>query len=151
MEQYEARVADRCEVGKDAVLFEFSRQKMASEMRCLSLKPSYELLDTMLSFTPGFIANSITLSIIGLPSSGILEKTAGIPFKNSRLPFELKTIRRFAMRSKRRMMAYMNGLSEEQRAFAEKQYKSHRHETRQIFVKIALVVITYDHSNFLIR
>jgi hypothetical protein len=46
----------------------------------------------------------------------------------------LKTIRRFAMRSKRWMMAYMNGLSEEQRAYAEKQYKSHRREARQIFV-----------------
>ena len=47
---------------------------------------------------------------------------------------ELGTIRRFAVRSTRWMMAYMNGLSEEQRAFSEKQYKSHRRETRQIFV-----------------
>ena len=31
-------------------------------------------------------------------------------------------------------MAYMNGLSEEQRGFSEKQYKYHRRETRQIFV-----------------
>jgi hypothetical protein len=34
----------------------------------------------------------------------------------------LTTIRRFADRAKRWMLAYMNGLSEEQRAFAEKQY-----------------------------
>jgi hypothetical protein len=47
---------------------------------------------------------------------------------------ELKTIRRFAMRSKRWMMAYMNGLTEEQRAFAEKKYRSHRRETRKIVV-----------------
>jgi len=33
---------------------------------------------------------------------------------------KMKTIRLFAMRSRRRMMAYMNGLLEEQRAFAEK-------------------------------
>jgi hypothetical protein len=46
----------------------------------------------------------------------------------------LTTIRRFAMRSKRWMMAYINGLTEEQRAYAEKQYKSHRRETRRIFV-----------------
>ena len=107
----------------------------------------------ILSSTPSFIANSIALSIIGLPSIGILEKTVGIPFRNSDYRMdsvELKTIRRFAMRSKRRMMAYMNGLSEEQRAFSEKHYKSHRRETRQIFVSVTLVVITYDHSNFLI-
>jgi hypothetical protein len=47
---------------------------------------------------------------------------------------ELQTIRRFAMRSKRWAIEYMDGLSEEQRAFAEKQYKSHRRETRDIFV-----------------
>ena len=48
---------------------------------------SYELLDTMLSSTPSFIANSITLSIIGLPSNSILEQTVGIPFRNSKLLF----------------------------------------------------------------
>jgi len=52
---------------------------------------------------------------------------------------ELKTIRRFAMRSKWWMMAYMNGLSEEQRSYAEKQYKSHRRETRHIFVVVCVV------------
>jgi hypothetical protein len=33
---------------------------------------------------------------------------------------DIKTIRRFADRSKRWLMAYINGLSEEQRAYAEK-------------------------------
>jgi hypothetical protein len=46
----------------------------------------------------------------------------------------LKTIRHFAERSKRWMMAYINGLSAEQRAYAEKQYKSHRRVTRDVFV-----------------
>jgi len=32
------------------------------------------------------------------------------------------------------MMAYINGLSKEQREFEEKQYKSHRREYHQIFV-----------------
>ena len=60
---------------------------------------------------------------------------------------EVKTIWRFAMRSKRWIMAYMNGLSEEQREFAEKQYKSHRRETRSIFVSYAFII---HHSYFLI-
>ena len=47
---------------------------------------------------------------------------------------ELKTIRRFADRSKRWVMAYVNGLTKEQREYAEKQYKSHRRVTRDIFV-----------------
>jgi hypothetical protein len=47
---------------------------------------------------------------------------------------ELSTIRRFAMRSKRWMLAYINGLTEEQRTFAEKEYRSHRRETRRISV-----------------
>ena len=47
---------------------------------------------------------------------------------------DIKTIRRFADRSKRWLMAYINGLSAEQRAYAEKEYKSHRREYRQYFV-----------------
>jgi len=47
---------------------------------------------------------------------------------------DLKTIRRFAMQSKRWMVAYMNGLTEEQRNYAKKQYKLHSHETRKVFV-----------------
>ena len=46
----------------------------------------------------------------------------------------LRTIRRFAERSKRWTMAYINGLTEEQRIYAEKVYKSHRREYRQVFV-----------------
>lgn len=42
---------------------------------------------------------------------------------------DVKTIRRFAIRSKRWVFAYTGGLSDEPRAFAEKQYKSHRSET----------------------
>ena len=48
-------------------------------------------------------------------------------------------IRRFAMRSKRWMFAYMEGLTVEQRAYAE---KSHRRET-------VVFGITYCHSDFL--
>ena len=46
----------------------------------------------------------------------------------------LKTIRRFAERSKRWTMAYINGLTEEQRIYAEKAYKSHRRKYRQVFI-----------------
>ena len=46
----------------------------------------------------------------------------------------LKTIRRFADRSKRWLTAYTNELSKEQREVAEKQYKSRRREYCQAFV-----------------
>ena len=46
----------------------------------------------------------------------------------------LQTIRRFANRSKRWMMAYANRLIVEQREYAEKQYKSHRRAGRDAFV-----------------
>jgi len=46
----------------------------------------------------------------------------------------LKTICRFAMRSQHWMLAYINGLIEEQREIAEKQYKSHGRETRHVLV-----------------
>jgi len=47
---------------------------------------------------------------------------------------ELKTIRRFAARSKRWMMAYINGLTVGQREYAEKQCKPHRRADRYVFV-----------------
>ena len=74
--------------------------------------------------------SSIISNTIGQRRSDIRERTAGTHFKNLSLPYEvfvaldsvsLKTIRRFAMRSKRWMMAYINGLTEEQRKYAEKQ------------------------------
>jgi len=61
----------------------------------------------------------------------------------------LKTIRRFADRSKRWLMAYINWLSKDQREFAEKQYKSHRREYRQIFVYVDELDHSC-HSDFLI-
>jgi len=47
---------------------------------------------------------------------------------------DIKTIRQFGDRSKRCLMAYINGLTAELRAYAEKEYKSHRREYRQVFV-----------------
>jgi hypothetical protein len=47
---------------------------------------------------------------------------------------DIKTIRRFADRSKRWLMAYINDLSADQRTYAEKEYKSHKREYRQVFV-----------------
>ena len=44
----------------------------------------------------------------------------------------LKTIRRFADRSKR-LMSYINGLTDDQRNYAGKVYKSHRREYRRVF------------------
>jgi hypothetical protein len=45
---------------------------------------------------------------------------------------DIKTIRRFADRSKRWLMAYINGLSAEQPTYAEKEYKFHRREYRKV-------------------
>jgi hypothetical protein len=42
---------------------------------------------------------------------------------------DLRTIRRFAMRSKRWLLSYINGLTEGQRSFTEREYKSHRRLT----------------------
>ena len=52
---------------------------------------------------------------------------------------ELKTIRWFAARSKRWMIAYINGLTVGQREYAEKQY---RRADRDVFVWIELYVHT---------
>jgi len=46
-------------------------------------------------------------------------------------------------------MAYINWLSKDQREFAEKQYKSHRREYRQIFVYVDELDHSC-HSDFLI-
>ena len=44
----------------------------------------------------------------------------------------LMSIRRFAMRSKRWILAYMNGLTEEQRRYTEHVYRSHQRSGRMI-------------------
>jgi len=59
-----------------------------------------------------------------------LERTLYVAFDS----VGLRTIRRFADRSKRWMMAYINGLTAEQREYAEKLYKSHRQAGRDVFV-----------------
>ena len=46
----------------------------------------------------------------------------------------LQTIWGFAERSKVWMAAYIEGLTEEQRAYAEKQYKSHQRQFQQVLV-----------------
>ena len=81
MEQYEARVAGRCEVGKGCCALRIL--KAEDDFRNDVIRAAGH--DVILY--PSFIANSITLSIIGLPSNSILEQTVGIPFRNSRLPF----------------------------------------------------------------
>jgi len=59
-----------------------------------------------------------------------LERTLYVAFDS----VGLRTIRRFADRSKRWLMAYINGLTAEQREYAEKLYKSHRRAGRDVFV-----------------
>ncbi|RPB06531.1 hypothetical protein P167DRAFT_497490 [Morchella conica CCBAS932] len=46
----------------------------------------------------------------------------------------LKTIRRFANRSRRWVQAYADGLTKEQKVFADKQYRSHRREYKSSLV-----------------
>ena len=78
----------------------------------------------------GFGFDFISTSSAFLKSSSMLESPvlAGVD------SVSLKTIRRFAMRSKRSILAYINGLTEERREVAEKHYKSHRRETRYVLV-----------------
>ncbi len=141
MEQYEARTADRCERGKGCCALriieaEYDFQNEKSMLETVILEAGHEAI-----FYPKYHCelNYIEYYWAALKrytrehckySFPELEKTV-VEAMNS---VDIKTIRRFADRSKRWMMAYIRGLTEEQRAYAEKEYKSHRRECRQVFV-----------------
>jgi hypothetical protein len=141
MEQYQARVADRCEVGKDCCALRILEGQD-------DFKNEVSLLETVIRqagheviFYPKFHCelNYIEYYWAELKrytranckyTFAELEKTVMEAMDS----VDLKTIRRFAMRSKRWMLAYMNGLTEEERSFAEMTYQSHRRLTRKIFL-----------------
>jgi hypothetical protein len=141
LNQYEARTADRCEIGKGCCALRileaepdfFNEKSMLEEV---ITQAGHEVI-----FYPKFHCelNYIEYYWAALKrytrenckySFLELEKTVMAAMDS----IDVKTIRRFADRSKRWMMAYINGLSEEQRTYAEKQYKSHRREYREVFV-----------------
>ena len=141
MEQYEARIADRCEVGKGCCALRILEAEEDFRNEISLLETIIQAAGHEVIFYPKFHCelNYIEYYWAALKrytrdnclySFAELEPTVLRAMDS----IDLKTIRRFAMRSKRWMIAYMDGLSEEQRAFAEKQYKSHRRETRDIFV-----------------
>jgi len=141
IQEYEARTADCCETGKGCcalrileVQTDFQEEK--SMLETIIVEAGHEVI-----FYPKFHCelNYIEYYWAYLTryartncrySFSELEKTV-ISAMNS---VELKTIRRFADRSKRWVMAYINGLTMEQREFSEKQYKSHRRAMWDTFV-----------------
>src|SRR5258706_3170450 len=141
MEQYEARVADRCEVGKGCCALRILEAEDDFRNEVSLLETVIRAAGHDVIFYPKFHCelNYIEYYWAALKrytrehckySFPELEKTV----LEAMGSVDIKTIRRFADRSKRWLMAYINGLTEEQRAYAEKQYKSHRREDRKIFV-----------------
>ena len=141
LEEYQARIADRCEVGNNCCALRIleSQDDFKNEVSLLEIvvtQAGHEVI-----FYPKFHCE---LNYIEYYWAALKRFTRD----NCRYSFpeleptvlqamdsvDLRTIRRFAMRSKRWMLSYINGLTEEQRSFAEREYKSHRRLTRQIFV-----------------
>ena len=141
MEQYQARVADRCEAGKDCCALRIleAQDDFRGEVSLLEttiLQAGHEVI-----FYPKFHCelNYIEFYWAALKrytrdnckySFPELESTVREGMDN----VGLKSIRRFAMRSKRWMLAYMNGLTEEQRRYTGHVYQSHRRENGQVDV-----------------
>jgi hypothetical protein len=141
MEQYQARVADRCEAGKDCCALRIleAQDDFRGEVSLLEttiLQAGHEVI-----FYPKFHCelNYIEFYWAALKrytrdnckySFPELESTVREGMDN----VGLKSIRRFAMRSKRWMLAYMNGLTEEQRRYTGHVYRSHRRENGQVDV-----------------
>jgi hypothetical protein len=141
IEQYQARVADRCEAGKDCCALRIleAQDDFRGEVSLLEttvVQAGHEVI-----FYPKFHCelNYIEYYWAALKrytrdnckyNFSELESTV----RDGMDSVALKSIRRFAMRSKRWILAYMNGLTEEQRKYAEHVYRSHRRETRQVVV-----------------
>jgi hypothetical protein len=141
MEEYDTRVSDRCEAGKSCCALrtleaqqDFREEK--SMLEHIITAAGHEIIfypkfHCELNYIEYYWASLKKFTRENCKYSFVeLEKTV-LQAMDS---VSLKTIRRFADRSKRWMMAYINGLTEEQRSYAEKQYKSHRRATRDVFV-----------------
>jgi len=144
IEQYQARVADRCEIGKDCCALRILEDQTDFKKEVSLLETIVRQADHEVIFYPKFHCelNYIEYYWAALKrytrenckyTFSELERTVLEAMDSVEL-IQLKTIRRFAMRSKRWMLAYINGLTEEQRVYAEKVYQSHRRETRRVFV-----------------
>ena len=141
IEQYEARTADRCETGKGCCALrileaedDFYNEK--SLLETIILEAGHEVI-----FYPKFHCelNYIEYYWAALKhytrenckySFAELEKTVFAAMES----VDIRTIRRFADRSKRWLMLYMEGLDGKQREYAEKQYKSHRRTSGWVFI-----------------
>ena len=141
LEQYEARIADRCQLGKNCCALRILEDQDDFRNEISLLETIIQQSGHEVIFYPKFHCELNYIEYYW----AALKRYTRENCKYSFLELEqtvleamdsvsLKTIRRFAMRSKRWMWAYMNGLTEEQRNFAERAYVSHRRETRHIFV-----------------
>ena len=137
MEQYEARTADRCEQGKGCCDLRILEAESDFKNETLLLETVIQSVGHEIIFYPIFHCelNYIEYYWAALKrytrdnckySFAGLENIVYVTMES----VSLRAIRRFAERSKRWIMAYIEGLTEEQRAYAEKQYKSHRREYR---------------------
>jgi hypothetical protein len=135
MEQYQARVADRCEAWKDCCALRIleAQDDFRGEVSLL------ETIILQVIFYPKFHCelNYIEYYWAALKkhtrdnckySFSELEKTV----LEAMDTMSLVTIGRFAMRSNRWMLSYINGLTEKQRKYTEHVYRSHRRETRHL-------------------
>jgi len=137
MERYEARKADKCESGRgccalrilDAEL-DFRTEKSMFEH--VIVQAGHEVI-----FYPKFHCELNYIEYYWAAVKRYTRENCKYSFTELEKTVmeglntvDIKTIRRFADRSKRWLMAYIDGLSTEQRAYAEKEYKSHRREYR---------------------
>ncbi len=141
MEQYQNRVADRCQQGLDCCALRILEAQD-------DFKNEVSMLETVITqagheviFYPKFHCELNYIEYYWASLKRYTRDNCKYMFselentvREAMDSVELSTIRRFAMRSKRWMLAYINGLTEEQRTFAEKEYRSHRRETRRISV-----------------
>lgn len=140
LEEYQARVADRCEVGKNCCALRIleSQDDFKNEVSMLEIvitEAGHEVI-----FYPKFHCELNYIEYYWAALKRFTRDNCHYTFPEleptvmqAMDSVDLRTIRRFAMRSKRWLLSYMNGLTEEQRAFAEREYKSHRRLTRRIF------------------
>jgi hypothetical protein len=141
MEDYEARTAGRCEIGKDCC-----------HLRILEAQPDFleekSMLETVINaagheviFYPKFHCELNNIEYYWGTVKRYTRANCQYSFPElEKISFvaidsvKLKTIRLFAARRKRWVIAYINGLTVEQREYAERQYKSHRRADRYVFV-----------------
>jgi IS5 family transposase len=141
MEQYQTRVADRCEIGQNCCALRILEAQDDFKQEVSLLETIIQQAGHEVIFYPKFHCELNYIEYYWAALKRYTRDNCKYTFselENTVLEamgsVDLKTIRRFAIRSKRWMLAYINGLTEEQRAYAEKVYRSHRREARQISV-----------------